>query len=781
MTSLRQGWLRHGAVLLAYVALAVAMTWPLATHLATHVVRAKWYYDSMVNIHILGSRVHYAMGMSESLRSAYDNYFCAPTPYSIVDNENHFGLAVVYAPFLLVTQDPLTAYNLLLLACLALSGFFTFLLVRELSGNAMAAFLAGVGYAFCPYIFFELGRLQLVAAQWIPLFALFLHRAALTPSWSNILGAALTFAMQVGCCLYYALFLAIYTGLVGTWLFIRHRTFSRTLVVRVAVAGALAGSLTGGMVYPYFRARQDYALTRSQDITRKYAGKLEHLVQVFPENKALGFLHERAEGPDEPIAFPGFTLLALAAVAFLASVVSAARAAPLDGRLRVLSGVLLVLVGLAGATAISFWTQTFLAGLLLALMLLGVWRWLRREPVLPPLIGIYGTLLVLTLVLFLGPVPFENAGAPVHGLYYYLYRYVPGFDGIRYVSRLAVMLMFTGAVLAGLGATFLLRTRLSFRLPTFVVLLAVMLFELRNAPVTLARLPTTTKLPEVYKWLAKRPGPEPIATIPAYPIGYFGARNDFFALYHRRRTVDGKSSWMPPITHAYILETRRFPRRTMTRLLQALGVKYLVIHHEELGWARAKRVTDWIAKRPEAYRKRFEAGSQAVYEIVPSKDGSTSLLPTPKLPEGAVRVPRESLRAYASRESRKAFLAVDGRPGTKWVTSRYQLGGDWFELVLSEPERIVAIELTDFDEAFEAPAAFKISSGEGDGTYRTLVTRPELRFYRDQVYRPRSFVFRVVLPEPVVTDTLRIDLTDGVAGRRWAIHEAAVWTSPENE
>ena len=194
-------WLRQTGLVAGFMALAVAMTWPLATHLGTHVIKAKWYYDSMVNLHILGSRIHYALGMSDSLKSVYDNYFCAPVPYSIANNESHFGLGLLFLPLFLVTRDPLLSYNLLLLVCLGLSGDCACLLVRDLTGSTFAGVLAGVGYAFCPFIFFELGRVQLVAAQWIPLFALLLHRAAANASWRNILGLALVFAMQVGTCL----------------------------------------------------------------------------------------------------------------------------------------------------------------------------------------------------------------------------------------------------------------------------------------------------------------------------------------------------------------------------------------------------------------------------------------------------------------------------------------------------------------------------------------------------------------------------------------------------
>ena len=78
------------------------------------------------------------------------------------------GLSLIFAPFYLATDNPLWAYNLTLLASLSLSMFFTYLLVRRLTGNPYAGVLAGVAFACCPFVMFEIGRIQLVATQWIP-------------------------------------------------------------------------------------------------------------------------------------------------------------------------------------------------------------------------------------------------------------------------------------------------------------------------------------------------------------------------------------------------------------------------------------------------------------------------------------------------------------------------------------------------------------------------------------------------------------------------------------
>lgn len=768
--------LRHTAVLLAFAALSLAMTWPLGANLATHVVHAKWHYDSMVNIHILGSRLHYALGLSDSLASVYDNYFCAPTPFSITNNESHFGLSLLYAPLFIATSDPLLSYNLLLLLCMTLSGFFTYLLVRELSGSALAGVLSGVAYAFCPYVFFELGRIQLVAAQWIPLFAIFLHRAATTGSLGALLGLALTFAMQIGCCLYYAMFLIVYGVFVGAWLVVRNRLWTRTFALRLAAAGLVAGVLVAPMVYPYFRARQDFGQVRSKELSSRYSGKLADLAKVYPENKALSFMHDKAEGPAEPIAFPGFTLLLLAAVAALAPIVRALRSAEPKDRNRQLRFVLLAVAAPPLAVAASFVAHSFLAGLLVVIASIMAWRRLRSERLLPPLTAVYVALLALAVALYLGPVPFEHGGAEVHGLYYYLYRYAPGFDGIRYVSRFAVLIMLALAVLAGFGATLLLRGPRGARLAGFTVLLCAMLLELRNAPVTLARLPSKSHLPPVYEWLARHPGPEPIATIPAYTMGYYGARNDYFALFHRRRTIDGKSSWMPPVTYTHIYETRRFPRSSGMRLLQTLGAKYLVLHTEEMR-DRAARVLRWLDGRPESYQRRFASGEQYVYEILPSKDSSLTLLSTPKIPEAAVLVPRTDLDMRAGSAPTHVRQAIDGDTASRWESGRNQHAGMWFELHLRRARELVALELTDYEDAFEAPAAFRLSVTDPDGKVQVVMERPLLRYYYDQVYHPRTFAFRIVLPRPVLTQSVRVELLDGVAGRRLSIHEAKLWAA----
>jgi len=73
------------------------------------------------------------------------------------------------------------SFNALTILATALSGWCTYLLARELFGERQGripAVLAGILFAFCPprWVSTNLGHLNLVSNQWIPLYLLFLVR-----------------------------------------------------------------------------------------------------------------------------------------------------------------------------------------------------------------------------------------------------------------------------------------------------------------------------------------------------------------------------------------------------------------------------------------------------------------------------------------------------------------------------------------------------------------------------------------------------------------------------
>src|SRR6187431_2362839 len=209
----------HLLAALVAIGAAVLMTWPLALSAGHQVLRAAYFWDAYTNAMILGGRVDTVLGRAPL--SLYDDYFFAPLPNSIVFNENLFGLSLLFAPFYVLSGNPLWAYNLTLLASLALSVFFSYLLVLRLTRSAYAGLIAG--FAFCPFVLFEIGRLQLAATQWIPACFLFLHRALEGQRRRDIIGFWLCILLQVGTCLYNTMFLLPLLALAGAVLLVRQR------------------------------------------------------------------------------------------------------------------------------------------------------------------------------------------------------------------------------------------------------------------------------------------------------------------------------------------------------------------------------------------------------------------------------------------------------------------------------------------------------------------------------------------------------------------------------
>jgi hypothetical protein len=99
------------------------------------------------------------------------------------------------------------------------------LLAGELTGSRIAAFLAGVAFAFQPYRFAHYSHLELLWTCWIPLSLWALHRVLSSPTWNSGFLLGLFASCQVLTSIYYGVFLATAAAIVGAVLLVteRHR------------------------------------------------------------------------------------------------------------------------------------------------------------------------------------------------------------------------------------------------------------------------------------------------------------------------------------------------------------------------------------------------------------------------------------------------------------------------------------------------------------------------------------------------------------------------------
>ena len=130
-------------------------------------------------------------------------------------------------PAYLATGNIVLAYNLVFLATFALSGLGTFLFVRELTGSARAAFVAGLFYAFFPYRLNQFPHIQTLSSQWIPLALFGFRRYFDRGSRWALAGGAAAFVVQGLSTGYYLFYFAPVLAGYVVWEMVVSRTPAR--------------------------------------------------------------------------------------------------------------------------------------------------------------------------------------------------------------------------------------------------------------------------------------------------------------------------------------------------------------------------------------------------------------------------------------------------------------------------------------------------------------------------------------------------------------------------
>ncbi len=555
--------------------------------------------------------------------------------------------------------------------------------------------------------------------------------------------------------------------------------------MRLAAAGAGAGLIAGAMVYPYFTGREAFDLERSLAFASSYDGKLGFLAHVHETNLTLTPLHHVStmRGAHEEIAFPGFTVLAMLVLALVPPLW-----ATLRGRTaRELGNIVGSWVVIGAMTAVTtVLSRSMLVGTIA--LGLGIWQEVRTGGPLPfsKQRGLYLALLLLSIAMFLGLAPGEWKGAPIRGLYYYFYTYFPGFDGIRKVSRQAVMTTFAFVVLASFGAAWLyskLGQRWA-RGALLAVLLGTTCYELRCFPHPLQQVWAGPALPPMYRFVATLPPRDLVASLPQNDgvSRFWGDRGmalcNYLAVYHKHRFLNGQGSFMPPVTELTRRALLNLPDDGARRVLQLLEARHILVHAEDLPEPR-RQLPELLAAQTEHYRRVFHQGPHSVFTLTIPDDPSLALLDVPTLPAAARPIPREELSVRTNLDPQHLERTIDGDPRTYWSSRQWQSRGQHFELALVQEQTIVALELDSRPQVMHLPMSYELSVATSESSWQVVAQQPELRMHHDQIYSPNTFVFRVVLPQPTRADRIRLTIARPLPGYDLIIHEARLFAQPD--
>jgi hypothetical protein len=631
-----------------YSAIAIAMTWPLALHLGRDVPGDLG--DPVLNCWILGSNAQHLLrfiaGDWGALRAMWSPRIFYPEPLALAYSEHLLPQTLTILPLYAATGNLILCYNLLFLSTFVLSALGAFMLVRDLTNDARAGFLAGVVFGFAPYRVGEMPHLQVLSSQWMPcvfwgLLGYFRGQAR-NQGRACLVVAAGALLIQNLSCGYYLLYFTPFAALYVLWQLAQLR---EPWVVKrwlpLVVAAVSVGLLTVPFVIPYLEIRRAGGLVRSlpevanssADVYSYLTAPVElrlwgDLLQVFPKN--------------EGALFPSFTAALLVAVAAVGAVTGWWRAvrpatqrvtgptAPPTGESHrgTLRRWLVIAAGILGGIYLLALLASFasvgdtIPGLRLVsvrrplhvimicsavILLLSprVRAFVRKAFRSPSFFALLATLLAVSLSL--GPWP-TSLGRPVFpaGPYLWLYQHVPGFDGLRVPARMAMIVMLFLALLAGRGLLELLHRRpRPWLLPAICL---AFLVESTAAPLTLndvwkdpalrpppRRLLTGAETPAIYREVWSLPTEVVLVELP-FGSPTYELRYMLYALRHGRALLNGYSGAAPPsyLRNQPLATPLQDPDRAWAALARS-GATHAIVH--ETAWWRpglGHRVSVWL-------------------------------------------------------------------------------------------------------------------------------------------------------------------------------------------
>ena len=297
--------------LAACLALAVLHTWPLATNpggLSRHDNA-----DTMLNEWIVAWVAHEAPRDPLHL---FDANIFFPEPRPLAFSEHMTVQGIVAVPFFRLGASPVLAYNLLVIAGLALSAWAMWLVLWRWTGSPAAGVIAGTLFAFNAHTLTRLPHLQALHIEFLPLVLLgadrLLERRRVRDA--LLLGVAAALQSLTSNYLMVATVVTIAVALAvraGEW---RRPAPWRTTALVVLAAGVTA-ALVAPFLYPYYLARQEQGLTRSLDEVARYSSTWRDYLSTAGRLHFAAWSHRFAEGTTA--LFPGIAAMLLAATGLL--------------------------------------------------------------------------------------------------------------------------------------------------------------------------------------------------------------------------------------------------------------------------------------------------------------------------------------------------------------------------------------------------------------------------------------------------------------------------------
>jgi len=705
-----------------FVALALLLTFPQVMFIERGLGADRnevVHDDPLLNTWILAWGAH---AVVTNPLDVFDANAFYPRRNTLAYSDHMLGNLPLAAPVFWLSGNPVLAYNVLLLLSFALAGWGAYLLALELTGSVAPALFAGIAYGFSPYRFAQYGHVQILSSHWMPFAMLFLHRFLKSGALRPLTIAFVFTFLQAMSSAYFSLFFPTFVIIFAVaWVVSQPPAADaawRRLLWLLPFLAALAIVLLP-FAWPYIKLRNEMGFTRAMDENVKYSADVLSYLACSDANPLWGALLAWPPTPEGPM-FLCLSVLALAALS----------------------------------------------------LRLCFSRTPASEPSSDDRAAIRAYLIsaVACFVLSLGPTIKFADRALCPGPYLVLYKFVPGYDGLRVPARFAMILVLALAVLAAFGlkaALARLADRPRTRRVGLLALFALLIVECWHVPLDIGPAPVGDKVPQVYRWLAAQPDDIRLLELPLDIH-----RNDntymYFSAYHWKKLVNGRSGYVPPENIAKFLTILRFPAEPCMDVLREIGVTHVLFHGSAY-----PTPAETLMNLPEVRLvKRLD--DDYVFAVPPRP-----AVQSPIRPFDDSLIPRTGWRVSASVALPQTTITLDGNPQTAWATQREQSPGEWFAVDLGREWPVAAVRLSFGPCANQLPRDFDLDVST-DGRAWSVVTTNDIRLsfyahvYRTALHSPRDAFGDIRFP-PAPCRYIRIRLTDS-AYSDWAIAEINAFT-----
>lgn len=606
----RRGW---PLIFAAYLALSVALTWPVAQQWRSTLagdggdawvfVWNNWFFS-------------YALQTGGPILSTDLLFHGFQTPL-LFHTMNWFDCVLAWP--LLQFFSPVETYNLLFLLTPALCAMASYWLACSLSRARLASFLVAPVFGFSPYFMMHgLGHANLTAAQMLPIFAGLFYAALVRERARYALGAGIALALAALCDWQYLLFGSV--AAVALWSGVEwaHARAGETFQLRRAglAIGALlcALCLLAPLLLPLLRESHDATYMNKARQAGAFGANINDWTRVGKLNSIFR-VARTLEASNENDLTPGWCVLTLCALGLVAW--GAVR------RRQLLPW--LCLSAIAGVLASGPLLFVNFNALLFAIGMGAPGNGLS-----PP----WNTSPMVTQANLLALNSTATPSFTIEMPFSWLAPHLPMLNAFRVPARLGVLVLMCCAPLAALGLNWLLSTvgaqRRALQALLVISVVASMACEYAAWP-----YPTSdSKVPAFYRQIARDPRHYAIVDVPISTNSRFMG----WQTVHGKSTIVGVTARCPPAAFALVARNAllralsanvfqssgydsdkrppvNFDYRPALRELQRLNVRYIVIH-KHLVTAQRDAEIEAILRHLQL-PQTFDDADTRVYQIEP--------------------------------------------------------------------------------------------------------------------------------------------------------------------